>query len=170
MPTDATSQDSAYPCIRKHLFIDDGIVEHCYGLQRRMHPPVKQGPVILPEHPWELGRVGFYGSVLDVDGVLHMWYWAQTPRRNRAWERGLALALSDDGRTWRKPILAAQTRDGSSDNNLVDAFGDTISVSPNGSAEGRFVLLQPLYRAQPDRGGLYVALSGNGVHTFRVFS
>ena len=150
--------------IRKHLFLDDRLTETRQGLQRRMHPATKRGPVVLPDSPWERGRVGFYGSVLDVAGRLHMWYWAQTVRRNQTWERGLALALSEDGLTWTKPSLGLQTRDGSTDNNVVSAFGDTVSLNPNGAPDDRFVLLQPLHREQPDRGGLYVSLSGDGIH------
>ena len=60
--------------IRKHLFIDDCLTETRDGLGQRVHPAVKRGPVILPDSPWESGRIGFYGSVLDVQGRLHMWY------------------------------------------------------------------------------------------------
>ena len=150
--------------IRKHLFIDDHLIERRDGLTGRVHPATKRGPVVLPESPWESGRVGFYGSVLDVQGRLHMWYWAQTPRRNKTWQRGLALALSDDGVTWTKPALGVEERRGSIANNLVGAFGDTVSLNPRGTADERFVLLCPLHREEPDRGGLYAALSGDGVH------
>ncbi|MBT4817417.1 MAG: hypothetical protein HON70_17060, partial [Lentisphaerae bacterium] len=152
------------PRIRKHLFIDDRLVGSCKGLSRRVHPATKRGPVVLPDAPWEEGRVGFYGSILDVDERLHMWYWAQTPRHNGTWERGLALAVSDDGMAWTKPRLGVQERCGSRDNNLVDTFGDTVSLNPNGGPDDRFVLLRPLHREEPDRGGLYVALSGDGIH------
>ena len=146
----------------KQLFLDDRLVDESVGLDAIVHPPVKRGPVVLPELPSELGRIGFYGSVLDLDGVARMWYWAQTPRMSGEWERGLALAESTDGVHWVKPCLGLQERVGSRANNLVDSFGDTVSLNPEGPAEERFVLLQPMYRAEPARGGLYVSFSADG--------
>jgi hypothetical protein len=149
---------------RKQLLIDDSLLTRYDGLRFAMHPPVKRGPVILPELPSEIGRIGFYGSVADVDGTLMMWYWAQTPYRDGHWTKGLALATSTDGRTWTKPVLGLVEREGSKANNLVPAFGDTVSVNPGGPKSERFVLLRPQGFADRENGGLYVSFSPDGIH------
>ena len=58
---------------RKQLFIDDALLDKNDGLTFQVHPPVKQGAVIVPELPSEAGRVGPCGSVVDNAGQLMMW-------------------------------------------------------------------------------------------------
>lgn len=149
---------------RKQLLFDDFLLDQRSGLTFAMHPPVKRGPVILPELPAERGRIGFYGSVLEADGRLLMWYWAQTPYRDGTWQKGLALATSEDGVRWHKPELGLVVREGSKANNLVTAFGDTVSLNPLGPPEERFVLLQARSHDDRAKGGVYLSFSPDGIH------
>jgi hypothetical protein len=149
---------------RKQLLIDDALLEHCTGLQFATHAPMKRGPVVLPELASEKGRIGFYGSVADVDGTLMMWYWAQTEYRNDSWKKGLALATSRDGVEWTKPTLGLVEREGSKANNLVSTFGDTVSLNPVGPADERFVLVRPRGHTDGKSGGVYLSFSPDGIH------
>ncbi len=41
---------------KKHLFLDDNfIVETSVRVRPAMHSPVKKGPVLFPDKPWERG-------------------------------------------------------------------------------------------------------------------
>lgn len=149
---------------RKQLFLDDHLLATSSGLEFRVHPPVKQGPVILPELPSEAGRVGLYGTVWPVDGELMMWYWAFERREEGRHRSGLALATSEDGINWTKPILGLVERGGSKENNLVSLSGDTVALNPHGPPDQRFVLLRPKGFKASDETGLYVAFSADGIH------
>ncbi len=148
---------------RKQLLFDDELLDQRTDLAFAMHPAIKRGPVILPELPSERGRIGFYGSVLEDQGRLMMWYWAQTEYRNEAWQKGLALATSEDGIHWQKPELGLVAREGSKANNLVTAFGDTVSFNPLGPPEERFVLLQARSHDNRATGGVYLSFSPDGI-------
>jgi hypothetical protein len=160
----AIGADAMHIADRKQLLIDDALLHQHTGLSFAMHPPVKRGPVIGPELPSEKGRIGFYGSVADVDGTLMMWYWAQTEYRDGSWQKGLALATSEDGVVWTKPTLGLVEREGSKANNLVSTFGDTVSLNPVGPADERFVLVQPRGHTDRENGGVFLAFSPDGIH------
>jgi hypothetical protein len=149
---------------RKQLFLDDRLIARQSNLEFRVHSPVKQGPVILPELPSEAGRVGLYGTVWPVDGKLMMWYWAFEKRTEKRHGRGLALATSSDGLHWEKPILGLVSRGGDKQNNLVSTHGDTVALNPAGPPEERFVLLRPKGFDNSANTGLFLCFSGDGIH------
>jgi hypothetical protein len=149
---------------RKQLLFDSRLVASTSGLELRQHSPVKQGPVILPELPSEAGRVGLYGTVWPVDGKLMMWYWAFERRDGKHHGSGLALATSEDGIHWDKPILGLVSRGGSKENNLVSTHGDTVSLNPHGPADERFVLLRPKGWDNTEKTGLFLCFSADGIH------
>ena len=45
---------------RRQLFLDDFIIEDIDGLTRTMHRPVKHGPVLKAEKPWEGVYIGVF--------------------------------------------------------------------------------------------------------------
>ncbi|MEW6356409.1 MAG: hypothetical protein AB1696_08795 [Planctomycetota bacterium] len=149
---------------RKQLFIDDRLIARSSGLTFEMHSPVKRGAVITPELPSEAGRVGPYGSVVPDGDMFLMWYWVMERRDTAKGRKALALARSKDGCRWEKPILGLVERGGSKANNIVPANGDTVAPNPNGPEDERFVLLRPRGFDDPDKGGLYVSFSADGIH------
>ena len=149
---------------RKQLFLDDCLLAARSGLATRVHAPTKQGPVILPELPSEAGRVGLYGTVWPVEDKLMMWYWAYDRRGEGSRGQGLALATSEDGMTWTKPVLGIVERAGSKENNLVSLRGDTVALNPAGPADERFVMLCPQGFNDTESGGVYLAFSPDGIH------
>jgi len=149
---------------RKQLFIDDRLIAESSGLTFEVHSPVKQGAILKPELPSEAGRIGPYGSVVRNGDDLLMWYWAMERREGGKGRRSLALARSTDGYRWERPVLDLVERGGSKENNVVPAAGDTVSLNPNGPDEERFVLLRPQSFNDPERGGLYLSFSADGIH------
>jgi len=81
---------------RTQLFIDSRFVAESGNITLRMNPPVKAGPVILPDRLWESGKLGFCVSVAQYEGECKMWYLA----RDKAGNYCQCFARSQDGRTW----------------------------------------------------------------------
>ena len=69
--------------------------------------------------------IAYYGTVLEVDGELWMWYLGQGP--DEQWHQRVCLARSKDGRRWEKPNLGLVEFHGSKRNNLVD-MGEDMHV------------------------------------------
>ena len=67
--------------------------------------------------------IAYYGTVLEIDGELWMWYLGQGPDEH--WHQRVCLAKSKDGRTWDKPDLGLVEWHGSKHKNLVDMGEDT---------------------------------------------
>ncbi len=69
--------------------------------------------------------IAFYGTVLRVGKEFWMWYLAQGPEVE--WHQRACLAVSRDGRTWRKPNLGLVEYNGSTNNNILD-LGEDIHI------------------------------------------
>jgi hypothetical protein len=70
----------------------------------------------------------YYGTVLEVNGELWMWYLGmgdQDPDRHYR----VCFAKSQDGKTWEKPDLEAVEYGGNRHNNLVDLDQGKFSVA-----------------------------------------
>jgi len=91
--------------IGRQLFVDDFLIEST-TLKRLWHQPVKHAgnPVLTPERPWEQGGGVNPMAAPFSDGCFYdattkrfmLWYSA-------GWYGNTALAVSDDGSTWRRP-------------------------------------------------------------------
>ena len=165
----------------KQLFIDDRFIESSENVTLTMNPPRKVGPVIETdeEHPWEAGWIGGGSTILEDEGVYKMWYRAhevgkQGENGTTGLGRGsLCYATSKDGVHWEKPSLGLIERYGSRDNNILDAPIGTVFLDPKAPAEQRFKLLVQLHWDDPERGGMYIYTSGDGLrwklHATRLF-
>ena len=83
--------------------------------------PGMRAPVVVTrgeEGAPDAGKVRYYGTVIQIDGQLHMWYAAASERKESG--RRICYAVSDDGRSWTKPRLGLVEWNGSKDNNIVD--------------------------------------------------
>ncbi|MBI3803040.1 MAG: hypothetical protein HY282_04690 [Nitrospirae bacterium] len=61
----------------------------------------KEGPVLFPQYPWEGIHAYLYGSVLEREGQLRMWYQSYTTEDYFF----VNYARSRDGKIWEKPLL-----------------------------------------------------------------
>jgi hypothetical protein len=76
-------------------------------------------------------RIGYYGTVLELNGRFHMWYIGDGEENNdqefSSTPYGHILyATSDDGLHWQKPSLGLVEYNGSKDNNLVQTNTDNV--------------------------------------------
>ena len=111
---------------RVHLFLDDLHIEALDSVERRAHSPapVTEGPVMMPERPWEGQGLIFRNGVIydDEMGLFRFWYPChdrQLPDTPVASNRRWAYAVSEDGVTWERPSLGLVAFEGSKDNNLI---------------------------------------------------
>lgn len=119
----------------KQLFIDDYLIDYSKNVSIKINPPVKAGPVLRADKPWESFRVGAYGTVLEVDGEYRMYYDA-IDDDDKVWH---CLAISKDGIHWEKPNLSLVEYKGSKDNNILPlAPCGTVFIDPHDVPGRRF--------------------------------
>ena len=130
----------------------------------RMNPPVKMGPVLLPDKPWESADMGFCVSVVDDGGRCKMWYLTEGKDSKGAYH--LCYAESKDGVVWEKPNLGLIASNGSIDNNIVMAgtVETTVFLDPVAAPESRYKAIAMMCWPDPKKAGLYVHTSPDGIH------
>ncbi|MCP4644603.1 MAG: hypothetical protein GY851_29435 [bacterium] len=151
----------------KQLMIDRRFIATSEGVELTMNPPRKAGMVLAPDKPWESKDVGFCVSVVEHDGLFKMWYMARDsidhvdPESIR-----YCYATSTDGVHWDKPILGIHEYAGSKDNNIVltGVIESTVFLDPVAPPEARFKSISAMHWPDPDRAGLYVHMSPDGIH------
>lgn len=134
-----------------------------------MNPPIKRGPVLKPDQPWEDFRLTSYFTVVQ-DGELARMYYSSfavdqwnhpdDPWNNHAF---LCYAESRDGMHWDKPDLGIVEYQGSKKNNIIlkSVVDGTVFIDPTAAPEGRYKLLHTI---GPHKGGLRVSNSADGIH------
>ena len=144
----------------KQLFLDDLLVDSWQGMALCMNPPVKRGPAVVADRPWEGTRVGASVSVLEDEGVYKLYYDTIDSQQ----QYHFAYAVSTDGADWEKPSLGLVEYQGSRDNNLlpVDACG-TVFVDPLAPPEQHYK-----YITEHDHRGIYAYWSADGLHWERT--
>lgn len=147
---------------RAQFFIDHKFIAESHGITLQMNPPVKMGPVLSSDKPWESGEIGFCVSVVQDGGEYKMWYLAH----DRADHFCQCYARSSDGRTWEKPELGLIEYEGSKNNNIVleGAVETTVFLDPVAPPEQRFKAVSAMYWPDPQKAGLYIWTSADGLH------
>ncbi|MFA6244138.1 MAG: hypothetical protein WC655_24565 [Candidatus Hydrogenedentales bacterium] len=147
---------------RPQLFIDSRFIAESNNVTLTMNPPAKAGTVLLPDKPWESGEIGFCVSVLQDGGEYKMWYLA----RDAANTYCVCFARSNDGRTWEKPNLGLFDYQGSKENNIVltGVVETTVFLDPACKPEQRFKAVSAMYWPDPEKAGLYIWTSPDGLH------
>jgi len=98
--------------LREHtiLFLDDTMIARQEGLTRTPQAALKHpaNPIVRRSMPWEAGQVYIFGSVIQepATGLFRMWYQAiDAGAGTAAGHMSICYAESDDGVSWRKPLL-----------------------------------------------------------------
>jgi len=99
----------------RQLFIDDLLIEYSNRVSLKINPPLKTGPVLHADKPWESHRVGAYGTVMKDGALYKMWYDAIDEKGNIFH----CYAISTDGIHWEKPNLGLVDYHGSRNNNIL---------------------------------------------------
>ncbi|MGD0898838.1 MAG: LamG-like jellyroll fold domain-containing protein [Thermoguttaceae bacterium] len=108
---------------RKHVFIDDALLDKNDGLSFVVHPPQKREVTdFRSDRTWDgTPRFGSgvpdIGSIFDDEGELRLFYANGGMFGGK--QHVIAVARSKDGLHWEKPELGLVDWDGSSRNNIV---------------------------------------------------
>ena len=156
------------------LFVDDAIVSAKRGVVRTLHPGKKLAqPVLLPDRPWEGGRVYINGTVhFDADAQqFRMWYLTHIGRGHQHRAPGLRerqgdlilYATSSDGLNWEKPELGLHEFDGSRANNILifDKHSPTVIADEAADPSERYKMAA--WDWSRDQFGYWVAHSADGL-------
>lgn len=120
-----TDEDSKGPVAlgsRKHIFIDDVMIEARRNLKLKPNPPAMDQPTDMRnDQPWEESRPGFFGDscLLDNDGTIYFMY-----NYGAMWDAKVGtavhcLATSKDGLHFEKPNVGLYEFNGSFENNII---------------------------------------------------
>ena len=176
LPSLAAAADANYRITAAHgpyFVCDRRVVEDYWNVERFVSPLVRhtRNPLIVREFPWEGTGPHMGGSVLrdPEKGRFRMWY---SVFNRHAYDDKLPFsynvcyAESDDGLTWRKPVLGVFHYEGSTSNNCISLGTDKtqnidVCLNPTpGKFPGRFLA------THNQKGGVFVSTSDDGF-TFR---
>lgn len=151
----------------RQLFLDDRLLEASLmnGVTRTLNPPRDVRRVLVPDQPWETLGFIFYASVVDAGDALRLYYGSYSYAEGKK-VRHFCLATSPDGLAWERANLRLKEFNGSKENNLlpVTSFDGAVFVDPHAPEEKRYRLLTATGMEDPATGGLYPALSPDGIH------
>lgn len=141
----------------KQLFIDNRFVDDASGCKIVVNRPRQtREKLIVQDKPWEDNSIGGYTSVIQANGLIHMWYEV----RDRKRFKGVAYAYSaNGGDSWVKPNLGVVEHQGSKANNIVmkDVEGTHVFYNrPQASNDERFVM----FSGMPNKA----FASADGIH------
>ena len=151
---------------RKHLFIDDAIIQESNDVTFTINPPLAVQTKFRNTEPWEpTPRFGSTipdpCSIWKEDGVFRMIY-----TNGGMWgarDHAVCYATSNNGIDWEKPVLNLRSWGGSTQNNIVlrNACQGSVIVddNPNAPPEEKFK-----YVAWNFYWGFYVFTSPDGIH------
>jgi hypothetical protein len=125
---------------RLELFVDDFLIGRLEGTTLLLQHPVPQETAIKFDKYWE-GNTSAYVTVFADGDIFRMFYRGShwDPESDIYSEQVVCTAESDDGITWRKPLLNLYSYEGSKKNNIVwegvgahnfTPFKDTNPVCP----------------------------------------
>jgi hypothetical protein len=142
----------------RQLFVDLKFIQNYKNVELMVHPPTKTGEICIPSDPnWALGSC----SVLEREGVYHMWYRAAS---------ALAYASSIDGIHWERPALNLISNDTvPRPNNIVLGCGagsvksgmGMVFLDPNAPEDQRFRLVTKMMEISPF---VHIFSSPDGIH------
>jgi hypothetical protein len=154
---------------RKQLFIDGRFIAESENVKLHVNPPVKRGIVLRGDKPWDEGWIGYCSVLDDGSGEYKLYYGGYAIGKNgKLGPGGLCLATSPDGINWEKPDLGVVDFRGSKANNLVGTGAEfCVFLDPKASPEQRYKMLRVEGWDDPEKGGLYIAYSADGIHWTR---
>ncbi|MDD5604222.1 MAG: hypothetical protein PHG48_09165, partial [Eubacteriales bacterium] len=140
------------------LFVNKDIIAESRNFTVRMNPPLESAVVMRADKPWEDRFIAFYLTVIDINGLLRMWYTC----RDKEGQGNIAYAESHDGLTWEKPDLGIVDYRGSKKNNLVGLHDLEGSVIYDRNAEGGAEYPYRYFTSR-HRKGIFIFKSRDGI-------
>lgn len=151
---------------QKQLLFDDALIAHKRSFVTTVQPPLsREGPVIIPDRPWEDRAIYPWLSVVQAADRIRMWY----SSADEEFRFHLCYAESTDGRCWEKPDCGVVEYRGSRANNIVyEGHGEVcgpVFLDPSAAPEQRYKGVFPgPKRIPPGAPALTGAYSPDGIH------
>jgi hypothetical protein len=135
-------------------------------------PTIHPDPVLKGDKPWDKTGVSMFGTVLYDQGRYRMWHTAWPQDWDGKDVARVGYAESDDGFTWRKPILNMTEANGSAANSLINlGLGSpTVFIDPHSPPSHRYRATgyaSPTQMGAPPNiksAGYFTAHSADGLH------
>lgn len=148
----------------RQLFIDDRLIDRAQtkDVSRELHSPTDVRRVLKAERPSEALGFIFYGSVVDDGGTVKLFHGSYDADK----KKHFSLATSKDGIHFERPDLGLTEYHGNTANNIlpVHAVEAGVFLDPHAPAEKRYRLLFTQHWPDPEKAGVYVASSPDGIH------
>ncbi|MCB1232699.1 MAG: hypothetical protein KDN19_20815 [Verrucomicrobiae bacterium] len=149
----------------RQLFLDDFLIDTAKtkGVARSLNRPSRIERVLKPDQPAERFGFIFYCSVVDDgSGTAKLYHGSYDLEK----KRHFAVSTSEDGLHWTNPDLGQVEFQGSRHNNLLplDAVETSVFLDPNAPPEKRYRMLYSRYWPDPEKAGIYLASSADGIH------
>jgi len=168
---------------KKYVFIDWAGIEAGYGtkwpgfknphfspsgLRLKVHKPLlEREPVFYPDRKWENCNVNGYATFMEDEGMIRCWYECFSGPTMDDMASYLAYAESDDGVSWRKPVLKIYEFNGSKENNiLMNVHGTSVFKDPTAPGTERYKLVWVEYDHEDPNGywcRIFGATSPDGI-------
>ena len=124
---------------RRELFVDGFLVDRLEGARHRLHHPRPVEIAVTLDRPWEKRFHNGVSVIHDThpvnDTPRFLLYYSAANR--------LAVAVSHDGVSWKKPLLGIVEIDGNRKNNLVGSVDGRLMVSDKGPMPEIFLDRRP---------------------------
>jgi hypothetical protein len=147
--------------------VDDRLVDSALtqGITRTVNPPQNIHRVLTPERPWETLGFIFYGSVLEDDAEIKLYYGSYH------WDakivRHFCLATGRDGVHFERARLGKEVFNGETvQTNLLSptAIETSVFLDPHAPREKRYRMVYSSGGLEnPAKGGVYTAASADGI-------
>jgi hypothetical protein len=118
------SQELIDPQRHRQLFLDDGAIDSMSGLNRVLHQPVNNTPVLVPERS-RGERAVQSGCVPQWNPEKNLWEWWYKGFTTYTDEYLTLYATSDDGVHWDQADVGLYEWNGTKSNNVAYASGET---------------------------------------------
>jgi hypothetical protein len=139
LPRNASAADSDFAAIeigsRRELFVDAHLIERFTGqAHQQLHHPVPREISLVHDAAWEGTGCGYHSVFQDGDRYrmyYKAWHLDVRPGKLDTGRHPLfcCYAESDDGITWRKPMLGLHEFQGSKNNNITMVSGKLGSLN-----------------------------------------
>lgn len=139
--------------LHRYLCWDNKLIDDSSDIEIRMHHPERKNISLYCDNEWE-GPCNGYCCIIKANGEYRMYYRADSSRHivdDNMQFKGkpvICVALSKDGKTFRKPNLGLFEYNGTKDNNIVymretniDNFSVFYDVNPNCPEDEKFKAL-----------------------------
>ena len=159
----------------RHLCWDDFLIDKSEAVELIMHKPEKKELALVADRAWE-GEFNGYASVKKIGDIYYFFYRSCSNahgidgKTSRIIQPAFCLAVSSDGKTFKRPKLGVYDVCGTEnnivyfENKYVDNFSIIYDDNPACPPEEKFKALKMGNDLEAKKPTLYLYTSPDGIH------